>query len=537
MTQSQAGAEERAGAEAQAREQLQARLAAEAKARSELDARARQEREKRLAAEARLQAELQSRSQAVAQTREELERLQAEANTQAARAAEELAHWKDQASRAEEGSRKLQERVARLEVELAQARDERDRLSQELGRMAAEAVRVETEAAERLASAERTRREAEEAARREAESVAKARAEAEQLAARMQSAVLQIDAPGQPRVHVPRAGSVTQEGLAHLLLRLCEGRADVRLELKADDSLRILWLRRGSLVGALSSAPGETLIDRARRDGLIDARQEHELRLVRAASTGALLDTLRGRGYLREAESVPLVQRYTEQIFLYAFAEHSTLYRVADEPPPHEVALAAATRPPLHLLAEALRNSLSVESFVTQVGGLRAVVARGDAGHTPEGFGLSARELQLLAKVDGERTVEELLLSAGLPQETALKTFAVAKVLGLVALRPVEEPVGELPPELDIRRLEAKFEEVQEADYFTVLGLTRTAGGEEVKRAYERLATEFHPLRFAGHPDASLQYRAQQVRDVLSEAARALADDRLRAEYARNLQD
>jgi DnaJ-class molecular chaperone len=58
-----------------------------------------------------------------------------------------------------------------------------------------------------------------------------------------------------------------------------------------------------------------------------------------------------------------------------------------------------------------------------------------------------------------------------------------------------------------------------------------------VKRAYERLATEFHPLRFAGHPDASLQYRAQQVRDVLSEAARALADDKLRAEYARNLQD
>ncbi len=330
---------------------------------------------------------------------------------------------------------------------------------------------------------------------------------------------------------------MTQEGLARLLLRLYEGRAEVRLELKAAEALRILWLRGGRLVGAVSSAPGETLVDRARRDGLINARQENELRLVRAASTGALLDALRGRGYLREAESVPLVQRYTEQVFIDAFSEPSSLYRLVDEAPPHEVALAAATRPPTFLLAEALRNSLSTESFMEQAGGLRAVVARGDVGLEPAAFGLPTRELQLLTGVNGERTLEELLLSAGLPQESALKTFAMARALGLVALRPASGPQGEVPPELDILRLEAKFEEIQDADYFTVLGLARTAGSEEVKRAYERLSTEFHPLRFAGHADASLQYRAQQIRDVLGEAVQALVDDKLRADYARNLLD
>ncbi|MBN1208330.1 MAG: hypothetical protein JXB05_25950, partial [Myxococcaceae bacterium] len=549
VLQSQAEVEGRAGTEAMAREELQARLSAEVKARSEAEARATQERQKRLVAESRLEAELQARSEVEAQAREELERLNAEAEVEATRASEELVRWKAQARQAAAAAlqeaqeaagreQQLREQLARLETELAQAREERERLAQELERLSAERTRMEAEAAERLAAAERTRLEAEAAARREAEAVAQARAETEALAARMQSAVLQLEAPGQPRVSVPRSGSVTQEGLAHLLLRLCEGRAEVRLELKAPDALRILWLRAGRLVGALSSAEGETLVDRARRDGLIDARQENELRLVRAASTGALLDSLRRRGYLREAEAVPLVQRYTEQIFLEAFSEASSLYRVTEEPPPHEVALAAATRPPLHLLAEALRNSLSVESFLVQAGGLRAVVARGSAGLEPGAFGLSTRELQLLAGVDGERTLEALLLGAGLPQETTLKTFAVARALGLVALQPVaEEEPGELPPELDIRRLEAKFEEIQDADYFTVLGLARTAGGEEVKRAFERLSTEFHPLRFAGHPDVSLQYRAQQIRDVLAEAARALADDKLRADYARNLLD
>ena len=44
-------------------------------------------------------------------------------------------------------------------------------------------------------------------------------------------------------------------------------------------------------------------------------------------------------------------------------------------------------------------------------------------------------------------------------------------------------------------------------------------------------------LRFSGHPDAGLQQRAQVVFGLLEEAARALDDDRRRAEYARHLLD
>ena len=66
---------------------------------------------------------------------------------------------------------------------------------------------------------------------------------------------------------------------------------------------------------------------------------------------------------------------------------------------------------------------------------------------------------------------------------------------------------------------------------------SRPYTGEEVKRAYVLLTTEFHPLRFAGHPDPALQHRAQQVSTALAEAARALADYRLREEYARSLMD
>jgi hypothetical protein len=245
---------------------------------------------------------------------------------------------------------------------------------------------------------------------------------------------------------------------------------------------------------------------------------------------------MRARGHLLENEVVPLVQRYTEQVALDAFGEASSLYRLVEEPPPHEVALAASTRPLLHLLSEALRDHVSAESFLSAAGGLRAGVFRGES--SPEVFGLSARELRLLSEVDGEQTLEQLLLGAGLPQDTAFKLLALLHTLGLIVLKPAIAVSGQdAPGELEVRRLESKFEEIQDADYFSVLGLARTAGSEDVKRAHALLSAEFHPLRFAGHPDPVLQHRAQQISNTLSEAARALADDRLREEYARSLLD
>ncbi|WP_267968346.1 DnaJ domain-containing protein [Myxococcus stipitatus] len=511
-------AERRAAAEEKARRDAEARVEKAARAESDADARATAEGRHRTALEVRLESEARQRATVEARLEEE----------SAARAAAESRLHAESARFAEQLAA-LESRLQQMGEALAREQEAREGVAKALDALGAEKARLEAESVRERERAERERVELEERGRREAE----------EAAAQARAALLPLEAPpGRPELAVSRSGSVTQEGLTRLVLRLCEARMEVRLELKVMNALRVLWLRDGALVGAVSSSPGESLVDRARADGLIDARQEGELRLVRSASTGALLDALRGRGYLRESEAVPLVQRYTEQVFLDALAEPSTLYRLVKEPAPHEVALAAATRPPLHLLAEALRNTLTGDSLLEAAGSLRARVRRGDLPLSPDDFGLSQRDLQLLSQVDGEHTLEALLLGAGVPQETALKSLAVARTLGLITLAPADvEDTGDLPPELDVRRLEAKFEEIQDADYFTVLGLARTAGGEEVKRAYELLAAEFHPLRFAGHPDPALQHRAQQIRSVLSEAAQALGDDRLRAEYARSLLD
>jgi DnaJ-class molecular chaperone len=90
--------------------------------------------------------------------------------------------------------------------------------------------------------------------------------------------------------------------------------------------------------------------------------------------------------------------------------------------------------------------------------------------------------------------------------------------------------------EVAAARLEARWAQVEDADYFTVLGLPRNAGTDEVTRAFARLSAEYDPLRWSGHPDPRVQVRAERMQALLSEAARALSDDGLRSAYARSLE-
>jgi hypothetical protein len=248
------------------------------------------------------------------------------------------------------------------------------------------------------------------------------------------------------------------------------------------------------------------------------------------------LQALKDRGFIRDVESVPLVQRAAEHIALEGLSEERTQYRLTDEPdaPALEVTV---PRPALPVLAEAIRRAVPVEVLLEKLGGGEATVRTGPTPVDLRVAGFNEKERKMLTWADGEATVEDLALASGLKHEQAFRALHVAKLLGAVEIVAPAAAKPQPSPELDVKRLEAKYDEVQDADYFSILGLTRGAGTDDVKRAFERLSAEFDPLKFSGHPDAGLQQRAQVVHGLLEEAAKALEDDRRRQEYARHLLD
>jgi molecular chaperone DnaJ len=64
-------------------------------------------------------------------------------------------------------------------------------------------------------------------------------------------------------------------------------------------------------------------------------------------------------------------------------------------------------------------------------------------------------------------------------------------------------------------------------DYYELLGLTKGASAEEIKKAYRKMAMQFHPDRNPGDAEAEAKFKD------CSEAYEVLKDEQKRAAYDR----
>jgi hypothetical protein len=324
---------------------------------------------------------------------------------------------------------------------------------------------------------------------------------------------------------------------------------------------RELYFEHGVLLGAHSTVVGDGIVD-----VLAVAWSSQQAQRARAVVASSPPRNLREqlsrlcRARLLDAKDGPArLHGYVADLVYRALAPGPGRYRLL----PRALIAGERVAPPVSprlLLVEGLRRRTSLDHLHRQLGPptvclipIAAALAQ-EGGAVLRGIGLTPAEEVALRCLDGQSSLSEIMTRAELGEHaTYVLAYALLCLGALAVPGAVPPPRPSLPvfPDKDsstrsspslaaastgelnaaIARVQAKYFQVESADYYTLLELPPDASAVEVRRAHERLRAQFLPTAVPYRCRMAMDRELRQIVLVLDEARTVLCDDELRAAY------
>jgi hypothetical protein len=343
---------------------------------------------------------------------------------------------------------------------------------------------------------------------------------------------------------LPESGQPEQGDPFLMLARAVRNRATGALAFDAGEGrwARRILLREGDVTNASSEETEDALIRYlvARGDLAPEvARAGPKLPQSGRHAAAALI----ARGILEQDELWSTLRAHAEWLVVRILSTGPMAVRLESSPPerlraePNVFGGAAGAE----VFVDAVRRVVSPEDAIRRLGGPGVRILGGTRTELMVETALSEADLAIVRAADG-RTVAELLEQRG--PDFASLLFAL-RCLDVIDLDQVPAPGAAVPSEpsfdpLDAdairQRVQARLALVQEADYFSLLGLTSAATPYEIRRAFVTLRRSFDPSRLLTAATADLADDVQLIVEVLEEAYEVLRDTRRRQRYRRALE-
>lgn len=327
---------------------------------------------------------------------------------------------------------------------------------------------------------------------------------------------------------------------------------------------RELYFEHGMLLGAYSTVLGDGIAD-----VLAQAFSSRQAQRARSVVAGAPPRNLREqlsrlcRARLLDAKDASVrLHGYVVELVYRALAPTPGRYRLL----PRTLTTGERVTPPVSprlLLVEGLRRRTSLDLLQRHLGPPEiqpipiACALAQEGGMVLRDIGLTPAEEVALRCFDGQTSLAELMRRAELGEHATYVLAYALLCLGALAVPgalplplrstgPLRPPVPPPAPpsraasaatELSaaLARVQAKYAQVECADYFALLELPPEASAADVRRAYERLQPQFLPKAVPYRCRMAMERELRQILLLLDEARAVLGNDELRAAYRAGL--
>ncbi|HEV2708358.1 MAG TPA: DUF4388 domain-containing protein [Pyrinomonadaceae bacterium] len=354
-------------------------------------------------------------------------------------------------------------------------------------------------------------------------------------------------------------GQLSDHPLAELVREISDERLSGALRLARERLRAVVYFDAGRLISARTNVRQHRLDESLKRWKAVAPER------LAAVLTGEMSDSEAGarlvaEGVLTAEELGRLRARQTEDalrpLLLWPDGQWSFDPRVRVEEDTHAAVETG------HLLLEAARR-LPATFASARLADNAETVSPADA--PADSFQLLPEEAFVLSRVDATLSLGQLFAISGLAEEQTQRAVYALSLAGLLrherrelvfSAEALQRAREALAAQASARRDEAKKSaeaettETQaqaEADpqaeletlfnfaagttHYAVLGVSRSARPDEIKRVYYSLAKRFHPDRFRRDAEASLRSRIEFAFGKITQAYEVLKDASLRAAY------
>lgn len=373
------------------------------------------------------------------------------------------------------------------------------------------------------------------------------------------------------RPHSSMNGRLSDYLLAELVREISDAGLSGALRLEHERAKAAVYFDNGEVVAAASNVRALRLVEVLRRSGAVDPGRLYAAVGERMSDEQAGVELVRS-GLLDESGLKRLRERQSREVFGEALRwTHGSW----EFDPRVRLAVERVGRTDVSgLLAESARN-LAPPLLAARMrdDAQTFAPAEGFEERMSSGLRLQPAEAFVMSRVYAPTPLAEVVAVSGLPEEETRRAVYVLTLGGLLkrtggprvlpaealklaaqqraaaaaaapeapaspdAKRPTGEPqMGERPasaePERDTRgTIEELLARARGETHYEVLGVTRSASTEEVKRVYYAHARRLHPDRFRRDADEETRQRIDAAFARIAQAYDTLRDAALRAAY------
>ena len=374
----------------------------------------------------------------------------------------------------------------------------------------------------------------------------------------------------EPR-RMPVSGSFQEVPFPALLHHLHGLRATGVLQLQSGKKKKLLQIEKGHPVAVRSNLVNETLGNLLLATGKISSEALHESVHRVKSGEGPQGQILMAMHMLDQEDLAAALRNQAEEKLFEIFSWRKGNFRFKKGARLRGANALYLKSSPANLIMDGVSFRLPMEEID---GFLRERADRYPArGESPfyrfQEINLDTAEAELLAGLDGTAQLGELLSRNEMTQRSlyGLITLELVELLRTpvpLRQRPAATPRSERPAATPPSRrpaarpgpqrsaapapqaenqdraeeglrveLTEMSEKLRGRDYFGILGVSKNAGEEEIRRAYVELAKRTHPDRFSG-ASAPVRHLAEEIFGLVSQAHETLSDRDRRLDYIRD---